>query len=386
MSADLPLDADRLMQDAAGRAGSDDFGPGDFQEGLETLLEAYTRARLHEAGVKTTYKRLRDLLINRVAIQRTLQARPEIQDRTLRSPLYLTGLPRTGTSALFNLLGSDPAARPLLFWETKFPTPFDGPLPDSGEDPRLTALRDGIDRARAKSPAFSQIHDLRADGPEEGVGLLAHTFQSVMMGIEPLLPPYDAYFQSRDQQPIYAYYIDLLRMLDAERPGDRWLLKSPCHLWALDVIVAELPDACIVQTHRNPLEAIPSYCSMMEAIMAIRESVDRATLGPTVLEYLARSLEAGLAARDTLDASRIFDVDYRRFVSDTEPVVRELYQHFGFELPPETVSAMGEHATTHGKDRHGKHEYTLEMYGLTGTMVRDRLAAYIERFGLPAAL
>jgi hypothetical protein len=383
MSADVLFDADRLMQDAASRSGSDDFGPGDFREGLGVLIEAYQRAGLHEAGAKTTYKRLRDLLTNRVAIQRTLQARPEIRDRTLRSPVYLTGLPRTGTSALFSLLGSDPAARPLLFWETKFPTPFDGPLPDSGEDPRLTALREGIERARAHSPAFSQIHDLSADGPEEGVGLLAHTFQSVMMGIEPLLPPYDAYFQSCDQRPVYAYYIDLLRMIDAERPGDRWLLKSPCHLWALDVIVAELPDACIVQTHRNPLEAIPSYCSMMEAIMEIRESVDRAALGPTVLEYLARSLETGLAARDNLDPSRIFDVDYRRFVSDPEPVVRELYQHFGFELPPETVSTMGAYGKSHRKDRHGKHEYTLEMYGLTATMVRDRLAAYVERFGLP---
>jgi hypothetical protein len=384
MSGDLLLDTDRLMQDAAGRAGSDDFGPGEFREGLDTLLEAYRGAGLHEAGAKTTYKRLRDLLVNRVAIQRTLQARPEIRGRTLRSPVYLTGLPRTGTSALLNLLGSDPAARPLLFWETKFPTPFEGPIPESGEDPRLSALREAIERARAKSPAFSQIHDLSADGPEEGVGLLAHTFQSVMMGIEPLLPPYDAYFQACDQQPVYAYYIDLLRMLDAERPGDRWLLKSPCHLWALDAIVAELPDACIVQTHRNPLESIPSYCSMMEAIMAIRESVDRATLGPTVLEYLARSLEAGLAAREKLDPSRIFDVDYRRFVSDPEPLVREFYGHFGFDLPPETVNAMGEHAKTHRKDRHGKHEYTLEMYGLTATMVRDRLAAYIERFGLPA--
>jgi hypothetical protein len=383
MSADALLDADRLIADAAARAGSDDFGPGDFREGLEVLVETYQRAGLHEAGAKTTYKRLRDLLTNRVAIQRTLQARPEIRDRTLRSPVYLTGLPRTGTSALFNLLGSDPAARPLLFWETKFPTPFDGPLPDSGEDPRLVALREGIERARAHSPAFSQIHDLRADGPEEGVGLLAHTFQSVMMGIEPLLPPYDVYFQSCDQQPVYAYYIDLLRMIDAQRPGDRWLLKSPCHLWALDAIVAELPDACIVQTHRNPLEAIPSYCSMMEAIMEIRESVDRAALGPTVLEYLARSLEAGLAARDELDPSRIFDVDYHRFVSDPDPVVRALYLHFGFELPPQTVIAMDAHAKTHRKDRHGKHEYTLEMYGLTATMVRDRLAAYIERFCLP---
>ena len=383
MSVEELLDVDGILHAAAERAGSDDFGAGDFREGLGTLLEAYRAAGLHEPGAKITHRRLRDLLMSRVAIRRTLLAQPEVRERTLRAPVFLTGLPRTGTSALFNLLGSDPAARPLLFWETKFPTPFEGELPASGEDPRMAALREGLDRARLKNPEFSKIHDVRAEGPEECVGLLAHTFQSVMMGIEPLLPPYDTYFQSVDQRPVYGYYADLLRMLDVQRPGDRWLLKSPCHLWALDSIVDEFPDACIVQTHRDPLQVIPSYCSMMESIMMIRESVDRAALGPTVLEYLARSLERGLHARETLDPSRIFDVDYHRFIADPEPVVRDLYTYFGFELPPETVEAMRRHAEGHRKDRHGKHEYSLQMYGLNEAAVRDRLAAYIDRFGLP---
>ena len=143
------------------------------------------------------------------------------------------------------------------------------------------------------------------------------------------------------------------------------------------------PDACIVFTHRDPAECIGSYCSMIEVLMAVRRDVDPREIGPVVLEYLARSLERGLAARDRSDPRRFFDVDYRRFVEDPLGVARALYDHFGLPRPPGTDEALARHVRENPRGKHGAHEYGLEAYGLTPERVRERLASYLDRFAIP---
>jgi len=364
--------------------GLEDFGPDDFREGLRVLLETYEgTAELTEKGRRRSWRRLVQLLATRLRVQEALRRHPEIRERPIPSPLFLTGLPRTGTSALFNLLAADPAARPLLLWEGTFPDPAEGLAP--GEpDPRHAAVKAYYERVREKDPDFARIHYADADTPEECVLLLAHAFRDVQMGIEVLMEPYASWFQRQDLRPAYRYYRDLLRMLDWQRPGQRWTLKSPAHLWALDVLVELFPDACIVLTHRNPLEAVASACSMTDALMAVRRQRDPETLGPAVLEYYARSLERGLAARDALDPGRFLDVDYRRLVADPLGVTREVYAHFDLPLPASAEAALERHVLENPQGKHGRHEYSLEAYGLSAERVRERLAAYIERFDLPA--
>jgi hypothetical protein len=374
-------DAEALLAEARQATGLDDFGPGDFREGLEVLLRTYAEAGLSEKGARRSRRRVAQLLATRLRVEEAKRRHPEILERPVRQPVYLTGLPRTGTSALFNLLAEDPSARPLLLWEGIFPDPLD--LAPGQPDPRYEAIKAHYDRGREKNPEFTKIHFASADTPEECVMLLAHAFRDVQLGIEPLLEPYASWFQRQDLRPAYAYYADLLRMLDWQRPGERWLLKSPAHLWALDVLVEMFPDACIVLTHRNPLESIGSYCSMIEALMSVREEVDPRALGPVVLEYLARSLERGLAARERSAPERFFDVDYRAFVDDPMGVARALYARFGLPLPPETEDALERHVRANPRGKHGTHEYGLEAYGLRPERVRERLAFYVDRFAIP---
>jgi hypothetical protein len=393
----LDLSEESLIAAAREQTGLTEFGDEGFREGLRVLLETYERAGLRPGGRKVTRRRLIQLLCNRLRVERAFRSHPEIREREIRSPVYLTGLPRTGTSALFNLLAIDPAARPLLLWEAMNPSPYEvvvkggGRDEDGGEsggpgreDPRLTATRAHFERERQKNPDFDKIHLRRADGPEECVLLTAHSFCDAQNGVEPLLSPFREWFQAQDLRPAYAYYRDLLKLLDWQRPGERWLLKSPAHLWALEILVEMFPDVCIVQTHRNPLEIIPSYCSMMAALMSIRESVDSLELGPTVLEYLARSLERGLAARDGIDPRRFMDVDYHRFVEHPTETVERVHEHFGLGLDSGTAAAMRAHIRENPQHRHGSHRYSLEEYGLSAELVRERLAGYIERFGLSA--
>jgi hypothetical protein len=376
----VDLSESALLTEARAKTGLSDFGGEDFREGLRALLAMYdTTARLTPAGRKVTRRRILELLTNRLHIQATLKKHPEIQKRPIVRPVYLTGLPRTGTSALFNLLAIDGASRPLLYWEGCYPHPIEGLAP--GEiDPRLAQLRQSLERMRQKDPEFAKIHEVTADGPEECVQLLAHTLGGVQLGIEPLISPYREWFEKQDLRAPYAYYADLLRMLDWQRPGQRWLLKSPAHLWALDVLVGMFPDACIIQTHRDPAQIIGSYCSMVAMLMRGRDAVDPREIGPAVLESLARSVERGMAARDKLDPARFVDVSYRQFVKDPLAVAERVYAEFHLELAPRTIDAMRKHIAEHPQNKHGTHKYTLADYGLDAETVKRRFAAYTERF------
>jgi Sulfotransferase family len=380
--SDAPVDLSvaGLLADARAQTGLEDFGDPAFREGLGVLVETYeTTARLSPAGRKRTRRRLVQLLATRLRVEAAWKRHPEVRDIAIRRPVYLTGLPRTGTSALFNLLAADPRHRPLLLWEGLFPDPLED-LPPGAPDPRREALRKLNERDRAKNPEFDKIHYVTVDMPEECVLLQAHTFCDAQMGIEPLMEPYGGWFQRQDLHAPYRYYADLLRLLQWQRPGERWLLKSPAHLWALDVLVELFPDVCLLWTHRSPLEMLGSYCSMMAMLMGIRESFDPKELGGTVLEYLARSLERGLAARDRIDAGRFFDVDYRAFVADPLGAARRAYEHFGLELDPATSAALETWAREHPQGKHGAHRYSLEEYGLSAEAARERLAFYIDRF------
>ena len=378
------LSEESLLAEARAQAGLSDFGDAGFRAGLRVLLETYEgAANLSPAGRKRTRRRLVQLLATRLRVEEAWKRHPEVRALPIRRPVYLTGLPRTGTSALFNLLGADPSHRPLLLWEGLFPDPLEG-LPPGATDPRLEWLRKRNERDREKNPDFDKIHYVTADMPEECVLLLAHSFCDAQMGIEPLMEPYGSWFQRQDLRPAYRYYADLLRLLQWQRPGERWLLKSPAHLWALDVLVELFPDACILWTHRDPLQMLGSYCSMMAMLMAIRASFDPKQLGPAVLEYLARSLERGLAARDRLGARRFFDVDFRAFSADPLATLRRIYAHFELELGAETERRLAAHVEANPKGKHGAHDYSLEEYGLSAEAVRERLRFYSERFDVAA--
>jgi hypothetical protein len=384
VAEEFPFRVDALLGAAEQATGLSDFGDPDFREGLKVLLETYEKtADFNEKGRKRTWRRLVQLLSTRLRVQAAFARHPEIREREIRRPVYLTGLPRTGTSALFNLLGADPAARPLLLWEGVFPDPLED-LPEGEPDPRYLAIKQQYDRMREKNPDFTKMHFASADTPEECVLLQAHAFCDVQMGIEVMMEPYASWFQEQDLHAPYAYYQDLLKLLDWQRPGERWLLKSPAHLWAIDVLIELFPDACLIFTHRNPLEAIASACSLTDALMAARENHDPKRLGPLVLEYYARSLERGLAARDAGDPARFFDVDYRGFLADPFAAAKGIYDHFALPMPDNVEQALQAHVAAHPQGRHGRHEYSLEEFGLDADRVRTRLAAYIDRFSLPS--
>lgn len=375
------FDEDALLDEARRATGLSNFGSDDFRPGLHALAATPASNPFTEKGLAQHRQRLVQLLSTRLKIEEAFRRYPEIREREIVRPMFLTGLPRSGTSALFNLLADDPAARPLLLWEGIFPDP-NWDLAPGEEDPRYRAMKAISEQTRQKNPDFTKAHFADADTPEECVLLHAFGLDGGQLGYELMLEPYASWFAEHDLRPLYRYYADVLRLLDWQRPGERWLLKTPSHLWALDALVETFPDCSIVWNHRDPAVCIASISSMIHMIARDRVEISAEDFGPRVLAHYADSMDRGLAFRKQLDEVRFVDVDYDALVEDNLTAVRRIYEHFEMPLEGDARAAMEAHAATHTQHEHGKHEYDLASFGLTREQVRERFADYVERFGL----
>lgn len=373
------FDPEALIEEARQITGLSDFGPDEFRDGLRTLAETYAAAALNERGLRRNRRRLIELLSTRLRIQDGWRRHPEILERTITRPMVLTGLPRSGTSALFNFLAADPATRPLRLWEARNPDPLDD-LPAGASDPRRDALEARFAEGRKNNPEFTKVHFASADTPEECVLAQAFALHGVQMGFEVMLEPYGSWYRSQDLHGMYAYYRDILKMLDWQRPGERWLLKAPAHMWGIDALIDTFPDVSIVWSHRNPLLCVASICSMTHIIMAPQMEISKEELGPIVMDFYATSLERGLEARDRHQPARFIDVNHDDFVDDSMAVARRIYGHFELPLSDETQKRMEAHVAANPKGKHGKHEYSLDEFGLERGAVLERFQGYVERF------
>lgn len=378
---DACLDRENLLQEARQATGLVDFGAPDFEEGLRLLLDTYRANGYGEKGFERNRKRLLKILSSRLRIESALQNNPDIRKLQIRAPLYVTGLPRTGTSALLRLLSEDSNNRPLALWEALKPYPISDSLPKEC-DPRYLSAVEFCRKMLKGSEKFSSVHHFSADSSEECIHLLNHTFQDVQYGAEPLMEPYGSWFHQHDLRPSYRYYADILRLLQWQRPGRRWLLKSPCHLLAIDVLAEIFPDGSFVFMHRNPAESVASYASMISLLMSERANFSKRELGPVVLEYLAKKVERSMSARMAIEESRMADVHYHDFLADPIGEIHRIYEHFSIELSNEDRRSMVLQSHSNPPGRHGEHDYRLQDFGLSYNVVIDRFSTYIHRFDI----
>jgi hypothetical protein len=374
------FDPDVLIEEARAATGLQDLGEDPIREGLAVLCQTYEHDAWDEAARRRNRRRVLGLLSTRLRVEAALRAHPEILDRPLRRPMVLTGLPRSGTSALFNLLAADPAARPLLLWETQYPDPAEG-LAEGEDDPRYLAMKRYYEEAQQKNPEFTKMHFASADTPEECVLLQSHAFCGVHHGVEVMLEPYASWYREQDLGPMYAYYRKLLQLLDWQRPGERWLLKTPAHMWAIEALIEQFPDVSIVWSHRDPQLCVASICSMTSNLMR-GCAVDDRDLGPIVMDFYATSLERGLAARDRCDPARFVDVSHDDFVADAMGSALRIYGQFGMPVTAQARESLESHVATHPRGKHGRHDYSLEQYGLDPRDVLNRFERYIVRFSV----
>jgi Sulfotransferase family len=375
-----PLRAVDLIATAKRRCGLDDFGGGDFFEGISRLLDSCQReAQLNLIGRIVLRADLIRILCSRLFIQRDRKAYPVIARQEIREPLFIVGLPRSGTTLLHTLLALDSDHRVPLTWEVMTPSP---PNCDN-EKRRIQRAISSCNCFNWLAPTFRQVHPVGAELPQECVSLMAPTFMSDQFDAMYYVPSYRAWFFRQDLRPAYEYHRRFLQHLQVRQGARRWVLKAPTHMFALPSLLSVYPDALFVQTHRAPLDAMASVSSLITILRRVfSDAVDPLTVCREAIDYWSNTLDRFLRERDRLAQRRICDVGYAEIRHDPLTVVRRIYTHFGWSFSAELEQRMRRALAGQLQERNGLHQYDLSQFGVQEAESASRFAAYCDRFGL----
>lgn len=379
----IRLDEDSLLERAVQATSLSDFGDDDFRRPFRLYLDSLeNEARLTLLGRVIARADTTRLLENRLHLADAYERHPDIAAGEIRRPIFILGLPRTGTSILHELLAQDPANRVPMTWEVHrvWPPPE---RTTYQTDPRIAEVDEHLSGVDRILPGFKQMHPMGALLPQECVALTAHDFATMMFHTTYDVPSYEAWLESADLRWVYASHRRQLQYLQWHCPAQRWVLKSPGHLWALESLLAVYPDARIIQTHRDPVEVIASLTSLITYLRSMAsDHVDPFAIGADWSERLARGLRATMEIRDraSLGSDRVFDVQFRSFLGNEIETVRRIYEHFGLVWTAEAESRMRQFLAGNPRDKHGTHRYSLAQAGLDAATERRRFAFYYERY------
>jgi hypothetical protein len=383
------LDEASLVDEAiAAAGGANDFGEGPFLEPLRLLLGSLEEeARLSFLGRTIARRTLVRVVRNRLQLVADRKRHPEIASVEVRRPLVVVGLPRTGSTILHDLLACDPASRAPLTWECDAPSP----PPDRAtfdSDPRIAASDAEIAGVDRLIPGFRAMHPMGARMSQECVVLNMHAMATPIFHNSYRVPTYEDWLDDAcDQAPVYAFHRRQLQHLQWRCPGERWVLKSGGHMWALDRLLETYPDACVVATHRDPVKVAASFASLATLVRSMAsDAVDAREVAADWTPRLARVLDRAVDVRDSgrFAPERFYDMYFTDLLKDPMGVVERIYDHFDIPLSGAAADAMRAFIADNPQGKHGVHRYSPEAYGLDPARERERFGRYVERFGIEA--
>ena len=368
--------AEDLHASASRVTGLADFGPDDYTDGLGVLLESYARdAELTPLGARVTRSFLRGALVARLLSEAAWRSFPGYAGADVAHPIFVTGLPRTGTTALHRLLMADPAHQGLELWLTEAPQPRP-PRAGWSDDPVYRHIQAAYARHHVEHPEFMGVHYIAADQVEECWRLLRQSMRSVSFECLAHLPAYSAWLRQQDWTGAYLRHRRNLQLIGLNDGDRRWVLKNPSHLFALDALLAVYPDALVIQTHRAPRTAIASVCHLAaQASDGWSATFRGPVIGRDQLSLWACGLERFTAERSRHDPARFYDVRYQGFVADPVGTVEAAYGYFGLPLSGAAADAMRSLVSADLFSRGRAPRYALADFGLTGEQVDERFAA-----------
>ena len=368
-----------LIANAKRRSSLDDFGEGDFSEALSRLLDScQDEARLNLIGKIALKTDVLETLCARLQMERDRQFYPDITHQEIREPLFIVGLPRSGTSVLHRLLGADPEHRSPLMWEVRSPSP---PTRDD-EKRRIQRATQSCNFFNWIVPTFRYVHTVGAEVPQECVSLMTPTFLSDQFDAMYYVPSYRAWFFRQNLQPAYEYHRRFLQHLQFRRAGRRWILKAPTHMFAMPALLSVYPDALFVQTHRTPVDAMASVSSLVTILRsAFSDAVDPLIVGREAIDYWSETMKKLLRERDRLENNRICDIQYDEIRRDPIRAVRRIYEYFGWSLSHEAQRRMRALVASQAKRQSANHRYDLSQFGSSAGEVFSVFETYCQRFG-----
>ena len=372
---------EEMCAEAARRTGLEDFGKPDFHEGLDRLLDELDSANLSPQGAIAARESILGHLTGRLRSIDGFKRHAEAMLRPVVRPLIVTGIVRSGTTALHKLLSMDPQFQGAEHWLCAAPQPRP-PRSAWSDNPDFRNSKSILDGMIAQAPEFLEDHGMAVDTVEESLNLLAQRFCTNMFPSQFVIPRYDFWYRMQDDTPSYRHFADNLRLIGANDPDRRWLLKNPTDTLSLHEVLAVFPDAMVVQTHRDPLQSIPSVVNLISAAhrMFCGENADAARVYAREEEFW----ELALRRADEVKAKhpgQVFDVQFADFVRDQIGFVHRIYDHFGLELSAQAEEAMRGWLAANPRRSTTMQRFTPEDFGGSSDALKERYAAYRGRYG-----
>ncbi len=377
------LDPDSLIARAQRETGLSDLGDDSFRVGLERLVEAIkSEAQLSQIGRIGAQANLVSELASRLRLVDHRARHIAVAQQKIVRPLFVLGLPRTGTTIFYELLAQDPAHRWPASWEVDEPVPPSRPE-SFDDDPRIERVEEKLGQVDMLAPEFKAMHEIGARLPQECVAIWGSQFWGDVYGAPYWIPTFRSWTLENGARAAYRWHHDFLQHMQSEHARERWVLKTPPHLAYLDDLVRQYPDAAIVWTHRDPMSVIGSVSSLSCTLRgAMSDHVDPLATGQKESEYFATLLQRGLDQRSAMpDAEkRFFDVSFSDIITNPVAIIEQMYEHFGFEFDDDLRKRMQSYLDSRPRDKHGRHQYRLEDFGLSEPKQGPLFGEYCRRY------
>jgi hypothetical protein len=367
-----------LHEQAIARTGLSDFGETSYREGLGVLIRAFAKSDRQAEIAPRFVDTVLAALTGRLASQAGWNANPEVLGQPVRAPLIITGLPRSGTTILHQVMSADPQFQWLPRWVAEAPL-VRPRFEDWEAHPQFQAVKQRLEALFAATPDLKAIHDMGAERADECIIPMSQSFMSNLFNSSLPLPEYRHWWFQADETPSYRRYRDNLALIGAREPEKTWLLKNPSHTYGMEELLRVFPDARIVVLHRHPVETIASGASLTWSNGHI---FTKQEAGELRLQVYSRAAERLMAACARHPEAKVLDVHYRDLIGDQIGTVRRIYHHFGLNFSEEAQAAMQARLAANPQGKHGKHRYSSEDFGFTDDDVRQRFADYIAHYQL----
>ena len=373
------LELDDLVRAAIGLAKSDDFGGDDWKEPLYLLLEGYlSSANLTELGRVIARRLVIGMLTNRLRVARKFQTSTSLPN--VEKPVFILGLPRTGSTLLHELLDVHPDLQTPKLWQADS-------VPEEDWSDWLRIFKSFL---RTKlvgvvSPGFKSIHRLGALLPHECVTIQGLSFRSMQFHAIHRVDAYHGWLSNCDWRPAYLWHERYLKILARKDPAKRWLLKAPGHMLGMRALCEQYPDAKFIQLHRRPSEVIPSMASLYASLRSgSSNTLDLEELGKSLVEEWRIGLTrvVDLRRADAKVDRNCLDIDYLEMTGDPLFVVEKITEFLELPLGSDTRYKMSEYLLRNRKGKHGSHRYSPELFGLSEKGIDTAFIDYIKSYNL----